>query len=64
MYGSYQGQGYQAGDFDTRKYVGKVNIVVGGALCQAFSMVGHRLGFEDARGTLFYEFARVVLSSE
>ena len=51
-------------DFDARKYVGKVDIVVGGAPCQAFSMVGHRLGFEDARGTLFYEFARVVKETQ
>lgn len=47
-------------DFDARKYRGLVDFVIGGAPCQAFSMVGHRLGFEDARGTLFYEFARVV----
>jgi len=47
-------------DFNAAKYKGKVDIVVGGAPCQAFSMVGKRLGFEDARGTLFYEFARVV----
>ncbi len=47
-------------DFDARKYRNKVDLIVGGAPCQAFSMVGHRLGFEDARGTLFYEFARVV----
>lgn len=47
-------------DFDARKYKGRVDFLVGGAPCQAFSMVGHRLGFEDARGTLFYEFARVV----
>ena len=47
-------------NFDAKKYKGKVDFVVGGAPCQAFSMVGHRLGFEDARGTLFYEFARVV----
>lgn len=47
-------------EFDARPYFGKVDFVVGGAPCQAFSMVGHRLGFEDARGTLFYEFARVV----
>lgn len=46
--------------FDAKKYRGKVDFIVGGAPCQAFSMVGHRLGFEDARGTLFYEFARVV----
>lgn len=47
-------------DFDAKKYNGKVDFVVGGAPCQAFSMVGHRLGFEDARGTLFYDFARVI----
>lgn len=47
-------------DFDATKYAGKVDFIVGGAPCQAFSMVGKRLGFEDARGTLFYEFARVV----
>lgn len=46
--------------FDAKKYRGKVDFVIGGAPCQAFSMVGHRLGFEDARGTLFYDFARVI----
>ena len=51
-------------DFDARKYRGKVDFVIGGAPCQAFSMVGHRLGFEDARGTLFYEFARVVKETQ
>ena len=47
-------------EFDAKKYNGQVDILVGGAPCQAFSMVGRRLGFEDARGTLFYEFARVI----
>ena len=47
-------------EFNAKPYKGKVDIVVGGAPCQAFSMVGRRLGFEDARGTLFYEFARVI----
>lgn len=51
-------------DFDARKYKGIVDFVIGGAPCQAFSMVGHRLGFEDARGTLFYEFARVVKETQ
>lgn len=51
-------------EFDARKYKGQVDFVIGGAPCQAFSMVGHRLGFEDARGTLFYEFARVVKETE
>ncbi len=47
-------------EFDAKRYNGQVDIIVGGAPCQAFSMVGRRLGFEDARGTLFYEFARVI----
>ncbi len=52
-----------AREFDAKPYKGKVDIIVGGAPCQAFSMVGRRLGFEDARGTLFYEFARVIKES-
>lgn len=51
-------------EFDATGYKGKVDFVVGGAPCQAFSMVGKRLGFEDARGTLFYEFARVIKECE
>ena len=47
-------------DFDARPYKGKVDIFVGGAPCQAFSIVGEQRGFEDTRGTLFREFARVV----
>lgn len=51
-------------EFDATQYRGQVDFIVGGAPCQAFSMVGKRLGFEDARGTLFYEFARVVKETE
>lgn len=51
-------------NFDASKYKNKVDFIVGGAPCQAFSMVGKRLGFEDARGTLFYEFARVVKETQ
>jgi len=39
---------------------GKVDVVTGGFPCQAFSYAGKKLGLNDARGTLFYEFARVV----
>ncbi len=46
--------------FDFNKYKDKAEIVTGGFPCQAFSYAGKRLGLEDARGTLFYEFARVV----
>jgi DNA (cytosine-5)-methyltransferase 1 len=38
----------------------KVDIVTGGFPCQAFSYAGKKLGLQDARGTLFYEFARIV----
>lgn len=36
------------------------DVVVGGTPCQAFSLMGKRAGFEDARGTLFYDFLRVI----
>ena len=47
-------------DFDAKPYKGKVDLFVGGAPCQAFSIVGDQRGFDDTRGTLFREFARVV----
>lgn len=46
--------------FNAKKYKGKVDLLVGGSPCQAFSMVGNRQGFRDPRGSLFYEFARVI----
>jgi len=47
-------------NIDFKGYAGKVDIVTGGFPCQAFSYAGKKLGLEDARGTLFYEFARAV----
>lgn len=47
-------------DFDAKPFKGKIDLFVGGAPCQAFSIVGDQRGFEDTRGTLFREFARVV----
>jgi DNA (cytosine-5)-methyltransferase 1 len=51
-------------DIDGEKYQGKIDLLVGGSPCQSFSMVGKRRGFADTRGTLFYEFARVVKESQ
>ncbi|HBX62242.1 DNA (cytosine-5-)-methyltransferase, partial [Empedobacter sp.] len=47
-------------NFNFSEYYNKVDVVTGGFPCQAFSYAGKRLGLEDARGTLFYEFARAV----
>ena len=45
---------------DFTRYYGKTDIIAGGLPCQAFSYAGHRRGFEDIRGTLFFELARCV----
>ena len=47
-------------DFDFVNFNNKVDLVTSGFPCQAFSYAGKKLGLNDARGTLFYEFARVV----
>lgn len=47
-------------NFSFHDYRSTVDVVTGGFPCQAFSYAGKKLGLNDARGTLFYEFARVV----
>ena len=45
---------------DGTDFENKVDLFVGGSPCQSFSSVGFQKGLLDARGTLFYEFARLV----
>lgn len=45
---------------DGTDFKGKVDLFVGGSPCQSFSSVGFQHGLEDARGTLFFEYARLV----
>lgn len=41
-------------------YQNQVDLFVGGSPCQSFTLLGYQKGLEEARGTLFYEFARLV----
>lgn len=45
---------------DGNKYAGQVGLFIGGSPCQSFSNMGHRGGLSDTRGTLFYDYARLV----
>lgn len=49
---------------DGNEFKNKVDLFVGGSPCQSFSIIGKRRGLEDARGTLFYEYARLVKEIE
>lgn len=42
------------------KDIPKHDILLAGFPCQAFSLAGHKKGFEDARGTLFFDVARII----
>lgn len=45
---------------DGVEFFGKVDLFIGGSPCQSFSVMGKRKGLDEARGTLFYEYARLV----
>lgn len=51
-------------EVDFTQYKGEVDFVSGGFPCQAFSYAGEKRGFEDARGTLFFELARAVKETQ
>ncbi|MDN5478579.1 MAG: DNA (cytosine-5-)-methyltransferase [Chryseobacterium sp.] len=45
---------------DFTAYKNSIDLLTGGFPCQAFSYAGKKLGFEDIRGTMFFEFARAL----
>ncbi len=45
---------------DGTQYRDKIDLFVGGSPCQSFSSLGKKRGLSDTRGTLFYEYARLV----
>lgn len=45
---------------DGKPFKNKVDLFVGGSPCQTFSTYGFRKGLEDTRGTLFYDYARLI----
>jgi DNA (cytosine-5)-methyltransferase 1 len=47
-------------DLNGTQYLGKVDILIGGSPCQAFSIAGLRNGTNDERGQLIYQYIRIV----
>jgi len=45
---------------DGKPFKGQIDLYVGGSPCQSFSNMGKRKGLEDTRGTLFFEYARLI----
>lgn len=53
---------YPAGDITkfNERDIPDHDILLGGFPCQAFSIIGGRKGFDDTRGTLFFDIARIL----
>ena len=51
---------WNASFLDGAQYKDQVDLFVGGSPCQSFSLVGKQRGLDDTRGTLFYEYARLI----
>lgn len=54
----------QVSNDDFRSFRGRADVITGGFPCQAFSLAGKRRGFEDTRGTLFFDIARAIKEIE
>lgn len=49
---------------DGSKYKNKIDLLIGGSPCQSFSTYGKKLGLDDTRGTLFYNYAKLILDAQ
>jgi DNA (cytosine-5)-methyltransferase 1 len=47
-------------DMDGKKYLNKVDILVGGCPCQSFSIAGQRKGLDDVRGQLVFKYIEKI----
>ncbi len=55
---------YDVTMLDGDDFKNQVDLFVGGSPCQSFSIAGARGGFNDTRGTLFYQYCRLIKEIE